>query len=407
VGSGVTVTTVGVLGLGKLGLPLALTFAEAGHRVLTWDVDDVARQAVIDKVMHIDEVHVPELLQAYPLELVPPSFIAEMADIVFVIVPTPSIADGSFDDSYVRNAITSLIGARGHGPIVSVISTLSPGSCRRLAQFAHAHDMQFVYTPTMIALGSVVHDLREAEMQIVGHGPSHNDRRSGLLAAAVMKSVAGNTPQAFMSYESAEITKIASNAFSTLKIAFFNTLGQICGEVPGADVDEVCDGLRLRGHIGTKLTTPGAGFGGPCFPRDTSAFAAIGHSERHELGHIIHELNEDHVRYVSRMAVDLRPDARTFAILGREYKDGSNYRIESFGDQLAEQLTKYGLTAVASIDADVVIIAMPLKKIDLCGKIHHKSVVIDLWRTHGYLAECPHVTYVPFGTGPKIEEEFK
>jgi UDPglucose 6-dehydrogenase len=386
-----------VLGLGKLGLPLALTFAEAGHKTLVWDVDELPRDAVRRRQSHIDEPDVQGMLESLRLQLAPPGLMSEIAEVVFVIVPTPSLPSGAFSDEHVETAIDMMAYNRSSldGPIIACVSTLSPGSSLWLSKMSRDRGMPFVYTPTMIALGSVVHDLREAEMQIIGQGALPEEQRAARVVGRVMKSVARSTPQAYMRYSSAEITKIASNAFSTMKITFANMLGHMA-DAHGANVNEISYGLALRGHVGSKLITAGAGFGGPCFPRDTHAFDAAGGM----MGKTVHELNDRHAYMIASRVVNAHQEPpTTFSILGREYKEGSNYRIEPFSDKVSAVLEDgYELKPVDSREADVVVIAMPLRNVNLCDKIREGATVIDLWRTHPYLGMCP-VRYIPFGIG--------
>lgn len=392
--------TVGVLGLGKLGLPLALVAAEAGHRVFAWDVDADVRTSVQQRRVHIDEPLVEGMLHDLDVKIAAPGFLAEVADVIAIVVPTPSRSDGTFDDTLVRDAIESLpvpagpLLATGY-KVINLVSTVSPGTCEELAKLAESRGYGFVYTPTMIALGSVVHDLQQAEVQILGH----RNAADAVAATEFWRAIAPDTPIVPMSLTSAEIAKLGSNLFSTLKISYFNLLGQWCSRLPNTDVEDVVAALRHRSHIGTELTTPGAGFGGPCLPRDTLAAAAAGL----ELGTLVHELNREHLTFVAQEVIGAYvaqhgDGARTFAVLGREYKDGANHRIVSFGDRLHDWLVDlYALEPAHVKEADVVVIALPLRKINLCNELKPGTVVYDVWRTHRYLQQCSDITYHALG----------
>lgn len=395
--------TVGVLGLGKLGFPLALTLASAGHRVFGWDLNQDVREEIRKETYAVlkDEPAVEALFRDHDLSFAAPTYISVISQVIFVVVPTPSQRNGSFRTSYVEEAIRSVAAdpEAEHWPTIALVSTVSPGSCRKLRKLANSLGLNFVYTPTMIALGSVVRDLRSADMQIIGQerpaDPTANE------VAQIWRTVAPFTQQVAMSYESAEITKLASNVFSTLKISFANILAQWCDQYSGADVDDVVTGLKLRGHIGPQLIKPGSGFGGPCLPRDTRAFEQ---SYNVGLGDFIHVLNREHATYVVSRSIGVYVDkhdhgAQSFAVLGCEYKEGANYRIESFGDRLSDLFQDlYSLKPVHAREADIVVIALPLRGINLCDEIKPGAVVYDLWRTHRYLddQECP-ATYLALG----------
>jgi UDPglucose 6-dehydrogenase len=393
--------TVGVLGLGKLGLPFALTLAAANHSVMVWDVDPRARDAVAAKKMHIDEPRVADMLESQNrrLTVAEPLEISYHADVVFVVVPTPSLGDGSFDASLALAAIDSLT----NPCVVALVSTVSPGTCRGLLLPAVRQlEHQLVYTPTLIALGSVVEDLTTPDLQLVG-GTFDTPTVAGQRVAQVLRSVAPTAPQFYMSYESAEISKLAMNVFATLKIGFVNQLGQLADGY-GANIDQITRAISHgRNVAGTGCLTAGAGFGGPCYPRDGRAFGRAGGS----LGHFTHELNDQHAGYFVERAVrvldpgiDVNLDTSrfSFAVLGHAYKEGSNYQIEPWSKKLTQAFVDWGLKQVPAPEADVVAIAQPLREINLCDQVHENAVVLDLWRTHPYFATCePPVRYVPFG----------
>lgn len=388
---------VGVLGLGKLGLPLALVLAAAGHEVLTWDVDANVREAVQSRKALIDEPRVVGMLQQYELEMIQPTQLAKRADVVFVIVPTPSRDDGEFDPAAVLNAIQALRAGGKRHLVVGVISTVSPGTCRhQLLPLIESYGLQLIYCPVVIALGTVVRDLRNPELQIIGH---ETDVHVGeLVVSNVLRTIAPHTVQCPMSFESAELTKLSGNVYSAFKVSFANLTGQLC-EIYGGDVDEVLGALALHHRIGPVSLTAGAGYGGPCWPRDVRAFTAAGG----KLGTVVEGMNQEHLRWILRKVLTVVKRSSSFAIIGRAYKDGTNYRIDSFGDQLSDLLTTRGLTNVGVREADVVVIAQPLRGLNLCDSFKPNAAVIDLWRTHRYLDSCDGVRYLPFGVGESKE----
>lgn len=394
---------VGVLGLGKLGLPLALVLSAAGHDVKVYDVDPTARNAVYKRESHINEPGVQDMLGMAQFELALSPREMVQCDITFIIVPTPSTLGGPFDTAYVEDAIKSIgTGGWEKHPVVAVVSTVSPGACRNvLLPIAHEHDLDLVYTPTMIALGTVIRDLRHPAVQLIGYD-STNERsvEASLVARAVLRSFAPDAAFAPMSYDSAELTKLSANVYTTLKIDFANLLGRMCMGYPAADVDDITSALGLNPIIAPKALVAGAGYGGPCFPRDAYAFAAAGGS----LGTVVHALNQEHATWVAEyaithfhMAMQFWP--QSFYVLGRGYKEESEYRIESFGDRLVELFINNRLLEADMDCADVVVLAQQLRDYDLRGRFKKDALVFDLWRTHMYLKEEKGITYIPFGIG--------
>lgn len=408
-------TVVGVLGLGKLGLPFALTLEQAGHEVFAYDVDAHVRKTVTQRKSHLQEPYVQEMLDASQMQIVAPRVMSDFVEVVFIIVPTPSLpisqlsatgknTSGSFDSSLVREAIMSLRDNNRNRvkPVVAVVSTVSPGTCRSvLAPTAKAFDMELVYSPTMIALGTVVRDLRHPQAQVIGTGTTPEAKAAASKVSEVMQSFAPDAPYAFMSYVSAEITKLSANVFTTLKIDFANLLGRMCADYPGADVDDITSALGLNAIIGPKALTAGAGYGGPCFPRDAFAFSAAGGS----LGAVVHALNSEHAQWIVHYAYEAaRVLPETFVVLGRGYKEESNYRIESFGDKLADLFTARGLIEVTTSTADIVVIAQQLRD-HVFEHFEKDAVVFDLWRTHGYLKARKDIKYIPFGINDDRSED--
>jgi UDPglucose 6-dehydrogenase len=393
--------TVGVIGLGKLGLPFALTFARAGAQVLAWDSDPVVRDSVSAHVALTDEPEVVQMLERHPLTLATADEIARRAHVIFIVVPTDSLPDGSFDNSRVLAAIEEL----SHGaqynrnvPVLAVVSTVSPGALTAIiAPATRRHqNMRLVYTPTLIALGSVVEDLERPDVQIVGY--SDTDPDSALVVSSALRMITTRTPPlALMSYESAAVAKLALNVFVTMKISFANMLARLCDDHL-ADVDDVTSALGHDQRIGHLALRAGAGFGGPCFPRDVAAFLTAG-------GRLLDPaaMNDMHLGYVVRRIRELTSvHGTTFTVLGREYKAGTRYRIASFGDRLVEVLTALGGQLVDHVlDADLVVVAQPLHEVNLAGSIKKGALVYDLWRQHEYLLTAcgDDVTYVQLGRG--------
>lgn len=399
--------TVGVVGLGKLGLPYALTLAAAGEHVLVWDHDPDVRRAVANCVSHIDEPGVQHLLDTVRLEvMLYPDAMAKRAHTIFIVVPTDSLPDGSFDDSYVVDAIKSLNVKR---PLtVAIVSTVSPGTLTKsLLPLVKNLGVgaELVYVPTLIALGSVIHDLEQPDVQIVGCDAKVGTTTVTSTVAAdtvkrVLAKVAPNAQVSVMDYESAAIAKLASNVFVTLKIGFANVIAQLCDQ-HNAHVQSVTTAIGFNRRIGHRALRPGAGFGGPCFPRDAAAFAAAGAT----LGANVLALNENHLSYVTWQVIRHVTalccgdrQATTFAVVGRAYKSGTNYTIESFGDRLVDSLSGRGLRHVDVREADVVVMALPERAVDLCKHVKHGALVYDLWGTHSYVTtQCPSVSYVQLG----------
>src|SRR5262249_32804959 len=148
-----------------------------------------------------------------------------------------------------------------------VRAALEEASGKRVGQ-----DFGLCYGPEFIALGSVIRDFLNPDFVLIGE----SDLRSGAMLESLYKEVCENDPPvARMNLVNAEITKLSINSYVTTKISFANMLARICEKLPEADVDVVTAALGLDSRIGTKYLKGAVSYGGPCFPRDNRAFAAL------------------------------------------------------------------------------------------------------------------------------------
>lgn len=273
---------ISVFGLGKLGLCTAVCFANAGIRV--WGVDNNKEhiQKLQARQCPIEEPQLSELLQRAYDNLTFSSDYEEVinnTDITLIIVPTPSLTDGAFDNRYiidVLHAISPSIKKKSQYHIIDVVSTVMPTSCERvfiplvesLTGKKCPNEFGFVYNPEFIALGTVIRDFQNPDLILIGA----SDEASALKIKSIYEAMVQNTPKyKIMNLINAEITKIALNCYVTVKISFANALSRICEKIQGADVDIVTDALGADTRIGHKCLKGGLGFGGPCFPRDNLA----------------------------------------------------------------------------------------------------------------------------------------
>lgn len=277
---------VAVIGLGKLGLPLAAVLAEAGNEVFAYDANaDLISQLKSDTFFS-SEPKLMEILRSFRSNIF---FVDSIQDAVhkselsFIIVPTPSMSDGNFDNKLVIKVLEEISDAlkdkRGFH-VIDVVSTVMPGSCNDefipLLELRSGKtlniDFGLCYNPEFIALGSVVKNMLQPDMHLIGASNS----KSGETLERALKSVTGeNVPSRIMNLKEAELVKISVNNFVTTKISFANMLMQIADRLGGIDIDVVTDAIGLDSRIGRKYLKGGTSFGGPCFPRDTRAMSTL------------------------------------------------------------------------------------------------------------------------------------
>lgn len=323
---------VGWLGLGKLGLPCAAAVAVYG------DLHVVGHDPQIHTPgdLHSAEPGVDELLDVHPrLEIVGSAGeVVAAADVVFVAVQTPHAAeyDGSrpmpetrrdFDYTALRHAVRSVAEAacdqRRHIHLV-VVSTVLPGTIDREIRPLLNPWTTLVYNPFFIAMGSTVHDFLHPAFVLIGADPGVDVTPVEAVYAHIH-----DAPLYRCSIPSAELVKVAYNTFISAKIAFANTLMEICHGT-AADVDEVTGALALATDrvVSSKYMSGGMGDGGACHPRDLIAMGWL--AERLKLSFDLFAAlirgREAQTRWLAELAIEHATLAAldTIVVLGRAYK---------------------------------------------------------------------------------------
>lgn len=350
---------VSIVGLGKLGAPLLAVLASRGVDVCGIDVSEVVVEKINRRIAPIEEPHLQELLDAYGDSIRATTDWhtgIESTDMTSIIVPTPSGADGAFRNDFVRSAIErigSVLRRKSGYHLVVVHSTTMPGSvggpireCLEASSGKRVGvDLGLCYNPEFIALGNVVTGLLNPDFVLIGES---DERAGGMLADLYRRVVGPSVPVARMNFVNAELAKISVNTYVTMKISFANMLGEICQNLPGADANIVTGAIGRDTRIGGKYLLGGTGYGGPCFPRDTVAFATAGRRVGVDatMATATHAVNERQLDRVFRLVGEHASPGETVAVMGLSYKPGTNVIEESQGLLLAAALYKAGYQVI-------------------------------------------------------------
>jgi len=344
-----------VIGLGKLGSPLAAVLASKGHRVIGVDINPDFVRALASGTAPVEEPGLQKLIDASNgrLSATGDYEAAVLAsEVTFVIVPTPSEHEGGFSNKYVLSAV-GLIGQalrkKRDYHVVNITSTVMPGSTggeiRAALEEASGRvvgrGVGLCYNPEFIALGSVVRDMLFPDMILIGQ----SDARAGDMLESIYKRTCENSPPIVrMNWVNAEITKISLNTFVTTKISYANMLADICDRLAEADVDVVTAALGMDSRIGTKYLKGALGYGGPCFPRDNVAFSYLARSlgARADIAESTHRINQYQIDRLAAAATRLLGERSKVGILGLSYKPETCVIEESQGLALALRLTEEG-----------------------------------------------------------------
>ena len=275
-------SNIAVIGAGYVGLTTAACFAEIGHRVVCADVVPEKVERLQRGDIPILEAGLPELVQSgldggrLTFVLGAAAAVAG-AEFVYLCVPTPQSEDGSADLSYIRAAAGEI------GPLLepeSVVvnkSTVPVGSTRVVEEVLGRDDVRVVSNPEFMREGSAVHDFMHPDRVVIGC----DDQAAAARVAALFDPL--RAPVVVTDPASAETIKYASNAFLAAKVSFVNAVANVC-EAVGADVRDVLLGMGYDKRIGFEFLKPGPGYGGSCFPKDTSALIRIAEDAGYDFG---------------------------------------------------------------------------------------------------------------------------
>ncbi len=261
-----------VIGIGRLGLCFALNLEKCGYDVLGIDTHAGYVQQLVSKQFVSPEPLVEEYLQQ-AVHFTPSAEYSRLNShdysLVFLLVPTPSQPDGNFSHQYIDAVAEQLLQLpKPEKPVHLVIgSTVMPGYCDELAARMEAFGYTVTYNPEFIAQGTIIRDQQQPDQILIGEGhPEATEKLREVYARMCVSSPEIHV----MNRKSAEICKLATNCFLTMKISFANSIGDLASAT-GAEPDKILAAIGSDSRIGEKYLRYGFGFGGPCFPRDNQA----------------------------------------------------------------------------------------------------------------------------------------
>ncbi|MDR1551336.1 MAG: UDP-glucose/GDP-mannose dehydrogenase family protein [Holosporaceae bacterium] len=265
---------IAVIGTGYVGLVSGVCFAEFGFEVVCIDNNIAKIKELQSGRVPIYEPGLNKLIHKN-VAAKRLSFTADAhdgvksADIVFIAVGTPSKLDGSADLSYVYQAVDEISSLINRDAVLVIKSTVPVGTTMAIKKFLldKGVDVDVAFNPEFLKEGVAVEDFMHPDRVILG---VESEKARRILSQAYRPLYVFNTPIIFTNLETAELAKYASNAFLAMKVTFINEVANLC-EVCGADVNEVAIAVGLDRRIGDKFLQAGPGYGGSCFPKDTSA----------------------------------------------------------------------------------------------------------------------------------------
>ena len=343
---------IAVIGTGYVGLVTGACFAEFGVNVTCVDIDE-------EKIRRLSAGHIPiyepglDQLVAKNTQAGRLSFTTdlrsavEQALVIFLAVGTPPKEDGSADLRFIEEAARSVARHMNGYKVIVTKSTVPVGTGEHLRRLVKehqtaGHNFGVVSNPEFLREGAALDDFMRPDRVVIGTRDE--------AAAAIMRDLYRplyliETPIVFTSLEAAELTKYAANAFLATKISFINEIANLCDRI-GCDVHDVARAIGMDNRIGRKFLHPGPGFGGSCFPKDTSALLSVAREYGADalIVESVIEVNRRQrdrmIPKIEKLVGDLK--GKTVAVLGLSFKPETDDMREAPAADIVRALVERG-----------------------------------------------------------------
>jgi len=357
------------LGTGYLGATYAICFAELGYEVLGFDIDapKIAKLAAGDVPFHepgLDELLRKNLAAGRLRFTTSYEEVAEFGDVHMICVGTPQRADGMAADlSYVESAVSNLAPHLHRKALIVGKSTVPVGTAEWIEQLVRRYapssaGIEVAWSPEFLQEGFAVEDVLRPNRVIFG---VRSEWATGMLYAAhkgvfdLAVNEDREVPVVVTDFATAELVKVAANAFLATKISFINAMAEVC-EATGADVTQLARAIGYDARIGNKFLRAGVGFGGGCLPKDIRAFQAraqeLGVGEALRFLHEVDLINQRRRQRIVQLAAELLdrsygpagPDLAgvRITVLGATFKPNSDDVRDSPALSVVRKLARCG-----------------------------------------------------------------
>ena len=384
-----------MIGAGYVGLVSGACFADFGHHVTCIDKDAQKVAALNRGEIPIFEPGLSDLVEANVrqerLHFAVDTAAVASADAVFIAVGTPSRrGDGHADLSFVYEAVREIAPLISATAVVITKSTVPVGTGdeieRILREMRPDVEIQVVSNPEFLREGAAIQDFKHPDRIVVG---TDDERARNVLAEIYRPLYLNALPIFYVKRRTAELIKYAANAFLATKITFINEVADLCEQV-GADVNEVARGIGMDNRIGGKFLHAGPGFGGSCFPKDTSALlkTAQDYGVALRIVEAVSAVNDQRKRAMARKVVAALNGSvrgKTVAVLGLTFKPNTDDTRDSPAIPLITALQDLGATVRAYDPAGMEQAKPQLPSVDYCNSAYvaaegaHAIVIATEW----------------------------
>ena len=339
-----------VIGTGYVGLVSGVCFAEFGFDVVCVDnnlakVESLQRGEVpiyepgLDKLMKKNMNAGRLTFSSSTKDSV------KDADIIFIAVGTPSKEDGSANLDYVYSAVGELAASVNKEAVLVIKSTVPVGTTKSVKKFLQDRGVEIdvAFNPEFLKEGAAIDDFMHPDRVILG---VESDKAKKVLSQVYRPLYVFNVPIVFTNLETAELSKYSSNAFLAMKVTFINEIANLC-EACGADVNDVALAMGLDKRIGDKFLQAGPGYGGSCFPKDTSALADFAKDFGVQMNLVKETISSNSARREKMVkkilsACDGNVEGKDIAVLGVTFKANTDDMRDSPSIEIVKALQKAG-----------------------------------------------------------------
>ena len=348
---------VGFVGLGKLGLPVALAIESRGKNVVAYDINPKVKRCINERKISFQEQGAEKLLQNTRIEMVDSvDQVVKKCNLVFCAVQTPHderfeghkpLKDSptDFDYSYLEKAIKDIVKAANNlneMTTLVVISTCLPGTFERDIKPLLSPKVNYVYNPFFIAMGTVINDFLNPEFVLIG-----NNKGNITPLTNFYKMIHGQDKTFVTDITTAEGIKVLYNTYITSKIVFANIYGEMAHKLD-MNADDIFNALSRATDriISTRYLKAGVGDGGGCHPRDNIALSYLAkkYNISYNLFESLMEAREKHMAWLAKLALkESKSNRLPLIILGKAFKPESNLQTGSPAILLANILTEKGV----------------------------------------------------------------